>query len=56
MEAEYAALCEVSREIIYVKGILKHIRGFKKYVMSPIDVFCDIGSAIELSRNAVCQA
>jgi len=25
MEAEYAALCEVSREIVYVKRILKHM-------------------------------
>jgi len=52
MEAEYAALCEVSREIIYVKRILKHI-GFEKYVASRIDVFCDNQSAIKLSKNAV---
>jgi len=36
MEAGYAPLCEVSREIVYVKRILKHI-GFKKYVASSID-------------------
>jgi len=46
MEAEYAALCEVSLEIVYVKQILKHI-SFEKYVVSPIDVFCDNQSAIE---------
>jgi len=40
MEAEYAALSEVSREIIYVKRLLVHM-GFEKYVTSPIDVFCD---------------
>jgi len=28
---------------------------FEKYVASPIDVFCDNQSAMELSRNAVCQ-
>jgi len=31
MKAEYAALCEVSREIVYVKRILKYM-GFEKYV------------------------
>jgi len=40
IEAEYAALCKVSREIVYVKRILKHM-GFEKYVTSPIDVFCE---------------
>jgi len=28
---------------------------FEKYVASPIDVFCDNQSAIELSKNAVCH-
>jgi len=54
MEAEYAALCEVSREIVYVKRILKHM-SFEKYVASPIDVFCNNQSAMELSKNAVCH-
>jgi len=52
MEAEYAALSEVSREIIYIKRLLVHM-GFEKYVTSPIDVFCDNQSAIQLSKNAV---
>ena len=51
MEAEYAALSEVSREIVYIKRLLLHI-GFEKYFKSPIDVFCDNQSAIELSKNA----
>jgi len=54
MEAEYATLCEISRQIIYVKRILKHM-GFEKYVASPIDVFCDNQSTIEMSKNAVCH-
>lgn len=52
MEAEYAALCEVSREIVYIRRLLIHM-GFEKYVTSPIDVFCDNQSAIHLSKNAV---
>jgi len=54
MEAEYAALYEVSREIVYVKRILKHM-SFEKYVASPINMFCDNQNAIELSKNAVCH-
>jgi len=54
MEAEYAALGEVSRKIVYVKRILKHM-GFEKYVAPAIDVFCNNQSAIELSKNAVCH-
>ncbi|KAL0117638.1 hypothetical protein PUN28_008790 [Cardiocondyla obscurior] len=52
MEAEYAALSEVSREVVYLKRLLIHM-GFEKYVTSPINVFCDNQSAIELSKNAV---
>jgi len=52
METEYAALCEVSRKVIYVKRIIMHM-GFEKYVTPPIDVSCDNQSAIELSKNAV---
>jgi len=54
MEAEYTALAEISREIIYIKRILEHM-GFEKYVRTPINVFCDNQSAIELSKNAVCH-
>jgi len=54
MKVEYEAFCEVLREIVYVKRILKHM-DFKKYMASPIDVFCDNQSAIELSKNAVCH-
>jgi len=54
MEAEYAVLCEVLREVIYVKWILKHM-GFEKYVTSPINVFSDNQNAIKLSKNAVCH-
>lgn len=52
MEAEYTALSEVSREIVYLKRLLSHM-GFQKYVESPIQVFCDNQSAIQLSKNAV---
>ncbi|KMQ85178.1 retrovirus-related pol polyprotein from transposon tnt 1-94 [Lasius niger] len=52
MEAEYAALAEISREIIYIKRLLTHM-GFKKFVKDTIRVYCDNQSAIELSKNAV---
>lgn len=52
MEAEYAALAEISREIIYVKRLLTYM-GFEKFVKNPINVYCDNQSAIELSKNAV---
>jgi len=54
MEAEYTALAEISREIIYIKRILEYM-GFEKYVRASINVFCDNQSAIELSKNAVCH-
>lgn len=52
MEAEYGALAEVSREIVYIKKLLKDT-GFEKLVSDPITVFCDNQSAIELSKNVV---
>lgn len=51
-EAEYAALSEISREIIYIKGLLTHI-GFEVFVKDSINVYCDNQSAIELSKNAI---
>jgi len=54
MEVEYAALCEISREVIYVKRILKHM-SFEKYVTSLINVFCDRQNVIELLKNAICH-
>lgn len=52
MEAEYAVLSKVSREIVYIKRLLVHM-GFEKYVTPPVDVFCDNQSTIQLSKNAV---
>lgn len=52
MEAEYAALVEVSREIVYLKRLLMHM-GFEKYVKDSIRIYCDNQSVIELSKNAV---
>ena len=52
MEAEYAALAEISREIVYIKRLLSYM-GFEKFVSDTIHVYCDNQSAIELSKNAV---
>ena len=51
MEAEYAGLAEISREVVYVKRLLTYM-GFK-LVKGSINVYCDNQSAIELSKNAV---
>ncbi|CAK9820302.1 Retrovirus-related Pol polyprotein from transposon TNT 1-94 [Anthophora plagiata] len=52
MEAEYAALSEISREVIYIKRLLIHM-GFEKYVPKPIKILCDNQSAIKLAKDAV---
>lgn len=52
MEAEYAALAEVSKEVVYLKRLLNYM-GFEKYVETPILIYCDNQSAIELSKNAI---
>lgn len=52
MEAEYIALSEVSKEVIYLRRLLMHMQ-FYSLVESPINVFCDSQSAIELAKNAV---
>ncbi|XP_076545260.1 uncharacterized protein LOC143305453 [Osmia lignaria lignaria] len=51
MEAEYAALAEVTKEVVYTKRLLTHM-GFKDYVKAPIAMLCDNQSAIELTKNA----
>lgn len=52
MEAEYAALAEVSKEVVYIKRLLHHM-GFYNYAKVPITIFCDNQSAIELSKNVI---
>ncbi|CAK9816458.1 Retrovirus-related Pol polyprotein from transposon TNT 1-94 [Anthophora quadrimaculata] len=52
MEAEYVALSEISREIVYMNRLLNHI-GCKECVETPIVVHCDNQCAIELTKNAV---
>ncbi|CAK9827765.1 Retrovirus-related Pol polyprotein from transposon TNT 1-94 [Anthophora retusa] len=52
MEAEYTALAEVSREVIYIIRLLSHM-GFDKYVTKPIKILCDNQSAIKLAKDAI---
>lgn len=52
MEAEYAAMSELSREVVYMIRLLSHM-GFTHYVEIPIIMYCDNQSAIELSKNAI---
>lgn len=50
MEAEYIALSEVSKEIVYLKRLLNHMQ-FYKLVENPVRIFCDNQSAIELAKK-----
>lgn len=52
MEAEYIALSEVSKEVVYLKRLLTRMQ-FYNLIESPVRVFCDSQSAIELAKNAV---
>lgn len=52
MEAEYVALAQVSKEVVYIKRLLNHMR-CENIIENPVCVFCDNQSAIELAKNAV---
>lgn len=52
MEAEYVALSEVCKEIVYLRRLLDHI-GFKSCVVDATEIYCDNQSAIELNKNQV---
>ncbi|KAL0266971.1 UNVERIFIED_CONTAM: hypothetical protein PYX00_009368 [Menopon gallinae] len=52
MEAEYVAIREVTKEVVYVSRLINHML-FRHYVKEPISVYCDNQSAIELSKNPV---
>ncbi|KMQ82311.1 retrovirus-related pol polyprotein from transposon tnt 1-94 [Lasius niger] len=51
MEAEYVALSEVCKEIVYLRCLLKHIAHFEYCVTNATEVHCDNQSAIELNKN-----
>lgn len=55
MEAEYMALSEVTKEIIYVRNLLNHIR-YREVIKNATKVYCDNQSAIYLSKNSVFHA
>lgn len=50
MEAEYMALLEACKEIVYLKHLLKHM-GFESCVTNATRMYCDNQSAIELNKN-----
>lgn len=52
MEAEYMAMSEVVKEIIYLRRLLNHMK-MSSMVKSATTVFCDNQSAIKLTKNSV---
>lgn len=51
MEAEYVALSEVCKEIVYLRRLLEHI-GFKSCITGATEVYCDTQRTIELIYNS----
>lgn len=52
MEAEYMALSDATKEIVYIRDLLKHIR-HESILSEPTVIYCDNQSAIKLSKNSV---
>lgn len=52
MEAEYMGLTEISKEMIYLKRLLGHMKLSNCVDVTPT-VYCDNQSAIQLSKNCV---
>jgi len=52
MEAEYMALLEVVKEVIYTRRLLNHMVG-STYVKKPTCIGCDNQSAIKFSKDSI---
>lgn len=52
MEAEYMALSDATREIIYLRRLLNHMK-FDELIEGQTTIYCDNQSAINLSKNQV---
>lgn len=55
MEAEYMALSEVTKEVIYMRNLLQHMK-ICEIVDEPTVVHCDNQSCIQLCKNSVHHA
>lgn len=55
IEAEYMALSEATKEIIYLRKLLTHMK-FKCFVENETILYCDNQSAIALCKNSVHHA
>ena len=55
MEAEYMALSEATKEIIYLRELLTHVK-FECFIKDETTVYCDNQSAIALCKNSVHHA
>ena len=53
MEAEYMALTEATKELVWMRGFLKEL-GYRSD--NPTDLFTDNQSALALSKNPVSHA
>lgn len=55
MEAEYMALSEATKETIYLRNLLQHIKAYS-LSQNATEIYCDNQSAIELCKNSVYHA
>lgn len=55
MEAEYMALSEATKETIYIRNLLHHIKAYN-LSQNATKIYCDNQSAIELCKNSVYHA
>lgn len=51
MEAEYMSPAEITKEIVFARNLLKHMK--LGSLLQVTDVYCDNESAIELCKNSV---
>lgn len=50
MEAEYVALCQGAKEVIFTRSLLREM-GFAEYVREPTSIYCDNQGANFMVRN-----
>ncbi|XP_052129813.1 uncharacterized protein LOC127750998 [Frankliniella occidentalis] len=50
VEAEFIAMCEVTREVVWLKRLLSEL-GQSRYVQSPCTIFCDNQGAINKTKE-----
>lgn len=54
MEAEYIALCQGTKEVVFHRGLLREM-GFADYVVHPTQIYCDNQGAQFMVKNPTVQ-